>query len=188
MTDRTDDRAFSDERREQIEVDDELMKDIEEIVRTRSDFLLLNILQDLTPPDIAHITNRLDAEEAEYVFGLLKPDLASKVLLELDEAHREHLLHRLPQEKLTELVDAMDSDDAADIIGALSREQATRILGTMDVEDSSQVEELLRYDESTAGGIMAKEVATVHPDDTVKKRSGLFGVWQRTTRTSTTSM
>lgn len=169
MTDRTDDRAFSDERREQIEVDDELMKDIEEIVRTRSDFLLLNILQDLTPPDIAHITNRLDAEEAEYVFGLLKPDLASKVLLELDEAHREHLLHRLPQEKLSELVDAMDSDDAADIIGALSREQATRILGTMDVEDSSQVEELLRYDESTAGGIMAKEVATVHPDDTVKK-------------------
>lgn len=169
MTDSTDHRAFSDERRELIEVDDELMKDIEEIVRTRSDFLLLNILQDLTPPDIAHIMNRLEAEEAEYVFGLLKADVASGVLLELDESHREHLLPRLPQEKLAELVDAMDSDDAADIIGALSRDQAARILGTMDVEDSSHVEELLRYDESTAGGIMAKEVATVHPDDTVKK-------------------
>jgi magnesium transporter len=170
MTDRTTEGTpFEEERRELIEVDDELMQDIVDIVRTRSDFLLLNILQDIYPADIAHITNRLDNEEAEYVFGLLTIPVASEVLLELDEHHREYLLKTLPQEKLTELVDAMDSDDAADIVGALSRERAESVLGTMDVEDSSHVEELLRYDESTAGGIMAKEVAVVQPDDTVKK-------------------
>jgi magnesium transporter len=38
----------------------------------------------------------------------------------------------------------------------------------MNVEDSSQVEELLRYDENTAGGIMAKEMAVVNRNDTVK--------------------
>lgn len=155
--------------RELIEVDDELMQDIEEIVRSRSDFLLLNILQDLYPADIAHIMNRLGDEEVEYVFGLLPSDVASEVLLELDEVHREHLLKTLSQPKLTELVDEMESDDAADIVGKLSEEKAEEVLETMDVEDSSHVEELLRYDESTAGGIMGKEVAAVNWKDTVKK-------------------
>ncbi|MBI2619371.1 MAG: magnesium transporter, partial [Ignavibacteriales bacterium] len=157
------------EPRELIEVDDELMQDIEDIVRTRSDFLLLNILQDLYPADIAHIMNRLESTEAEYVFSLLPTSVASEVLLDLDDDHRERLLKTLPPARLTELVNAMDSDDAADIVGALSADRAQGVLGTINVEDSSRVEELLRYDESTAGGIMAKEVAVVRPQDTVKK-------------------
>ncbi|HXG39151.1 MAG TPA: magnesium transporter [Bacteroidota bacterium] len=155
--------------RELIEVDDELMVDIEDLVRSRSDFLLLNILQDLYPADIAHIMNRLDTEQAEYVFGLLPADVKSEVILELDDVHREHLLKTLPQSELTKLVRRMDSDDAADIVAELSKETAEEVLETMDVQDSSHVEELLRYDESTAGGIMAKEVAVVHLNDTVKK-------------------
>ncbi|MBI2619631.1 MAG: magnesium transporter, partial [Ignavibacteriales bacterium] len=119
--------------------------------------------------DIAHIMNRLESTEAEYVFSLLPTSVASEVLLDLDDDHRQHLLKTLPPARLTELVDAMDSDDAADIVGALSADRAEGVLGTIDVEDSSHVEELLRYDESTAGGIMAKEMAVVHPRDTVKK-------------------
>jgi len=155
--------------RQLIEVDNELMEDILEIVRSRSDFLLLNILRDLYSSDIAHIMNRLEVEEAEYVFGILPSDTGSEVLLELDESYREHLLKTISQPKLTELVDNMDSDDAADILGELPEETAEKLLETMDVEDSSHVEELLRYDESTAGGLMAKEFAAVHPKDTVKQ-------------------
>lgn len=155
--------------RELIEVDDELMVDIEELVSTKSDYLLLNILQDLYPADIAHIMNRLESAEAEHVFSLLPNDVASEVLLDLDDVHREYLLQKLPQVRITELVDGMDSDDAADILGELPDEQAEEVLETMDTEDSSHVEELLRYDESTAGGIMAKEMVAVGLHDTVKK-------------------
>lgn len=155
--------------RQLIEVDDELMSDIEELARSRSDFLLLNILQDLYPADIAHIMNRLETKQAEYIFSLLPSVTQSEVILELDDVHREHLLQTLPHPELTKLVRGMDSDDAADIVGELSEEKAEEVLGTMDVQDSSQVEELLRYDESTAGGIMAKELAVVHLRDTLKK-------------------
>lgn len=155
--------------KELIEVDDELMQDIEELVRSKSDFLILNILQDLYPADVAHIMNRLNTDEAEYVFKLIPNEVASEVILELGDAHREHLLHTMPQPKLTELVGEMDSDDAADIVGALSDEKAEEVLETMNVEDSSDVEELLRYDENTAGGIMGKEMAVVSPKDTIKQ-------------------
>lgn len=155
--------------RQLIEVDDELMEDLEELVRSKSDFLILNILQDLYPADIAHIMNRLDTEQAEYVFRLISTEVASEVILDLDDVYREHFLQTMPQPRLTELVGEMDSDDAADIVGELPEERAEQVLGTMDVEDSSEVQELLRYDENTAGGIMAKEVAVVNAKDTVKQ-------------------
>ena len=154
--------------REVLEVDDELFRDLEDLVKSRSDYLVLNIIQDLLPGDIAHILNRLGMEDALYVFGMLTNEAASAAVLDLDESTREFILASLAQDRLTEIVGEMASDDAADVVGELSDEQAEGVLETMKVEDSSQVEELLRYDEHTAGGLMAKEMAVVHRNDTVK--------------------
>jgi len=154
--------------RELIEIDDELMQDIEELVRTRSNFLLLNILQDLYPADIAHILNRLEGDDLEFVFSLLSTETASEVLPELSDESRSFVLQHIAPADLAKMLDGMASDDAADIIGEMTDEAAEQILGTMDVRDSSHVEELLRYDESTAGGIMAKEVAVVDDRATLK--------------------
>lgn len=167
--DNTTNESTTQQPRELIEVDDELMRDIEDLARSRSDFLLLNILQDLYPADVAHILNRLDTEQADHIFNLLPSNVQGEVILELDDSHREHLLKTLPRPELTELVSEMDSDDAADIVGELTDEKKEEVLETMDVQDSSHVEELLRYDASTAGGIMAKEVAVVRRNDTLKK-------------------
>ncbi|MCI0707097.1 MAG: magnesium transporter [Ignavibacteriae bacterium] len=155
--------------KELLEVDDELMRDLEDLVRSRSDFLVLNILQDLYPADIAHIINKLENHDADYLFKLVSADSQSEVLRELDESHRELIVKTLPKEQLTRLVQGMDSDDAADILGKLSNERAEEVLETLDVQDSSRVEELLQYDEATAGGIMAKEVAVVHRNATIKQ-------------------
>ncbi len=154
---------------ELIEVDDELMLDIEDLVRSKSDFLLLNIIQDVYPADIAHIMNGLENEQAEYVFGLLPDDVAGETMLSLDQVQREHILGRLDRARLQQIVSKMASDDAADIVGELSREKAQDLLETLGVKESSRVEELLHYDESTAGGIMGKELAAVNQKDTLKK-------------------
>jgi magnesium transporter len=154
---------------ELIEVDDELMLDIEDLVRSKSDFLLLNIIQDVYPADIAHIMNRLENEQAEYVFGLLPDDVAGETMLSLDKVQREHVLSRLDRARLQQIVSKMASDDAADIVGELSQEKAQDLLETLGVQESSRVEELLHYDESTAGGIMGKEIAVVNQKNTVKK-------------------
>lgn len=156
------------QQRELIEVDDELMQDFEELVRTRSNYLILNILQDLYPADIAHIMERLEGDDLEFVFRLLSTETQSEVLPELSDASREALVQRVPAADLAKMLDGMASDDAADIVGEMTDEAAEKILETMDVRDSSHVEELLRYDARTAGGIMAKEMAVVDVQATVK--------------------
>ncbi len=52
----------------------------------------------------------------------------------------------------------MPYDDAVDIIRNMPEELAEEILGSMQEEHSEEIEELLRYEEDTAGGIMATEI------------------------------
>jgi magnesium transporter len=58
-------------------------------------------------------------------------------------------------------VDELDDDDAADILGELDRNLQEQILAA--VEDRSEVDQLLRYDEESAGGLMTTHMVVV-PD------------------------
>ncbi len=152
-----------------IEVDNELIDDILDLIRSRSDFLLKNIINDLYPADIAHIINRLEFEDGHYLFSLLNAEDAGKVIVELDDDHREHFLETLKSQKLSEIVEELPTDEATDLVGELSDEKAEEVLDELNVEDSYKLQELLQYDENTAGGLMQKEVITVHTSETVKR-------------------
>jgi magnesium transporter len=150
-----------------LEVDDELMQDIRELVREKAGPLLLNIIADLHAADIGDIINRLEAEERQYVFGLLAPKVVSTVLLELDPSVREVLLETTPSEKITSYVALLASDDAADLVGELPPHIGEKVLRAMPVEESTDVKELMQYGPETAGGIMGTEFVAIQMNDTV---------------------
>jgi magnesium transporter len=55
------------------------------------------------------------------------------------------------------------------LIGELPQEQAQQILSHIDKEDSEEVQELLKYDKETAGGIMQLELVAVPQGVTVRE-------------------
>lgn len=152
-----------------IDVDVQLLGDISDLIESKSDNLLRNILADIYPADIALIIDNLTEEEGLYLFNLLDGENSAEVLLELSDYHRDYILENLPAEKISSIVGEMDSDDATDIIAELEDEKAEDVLEKMEHEDSSEVKELLAYDEHTAGGIMQKEFVTVKATDSVNR-------------------
>ncbi len=152
-----------------IEVDDELMEDLRDLIQSKSDFLIKNILNDLYPTDIAHIISRLEFEEGDYLFSLLSTEDQGRVIVELGDDHREHFFETLKSQQITDIVEELPSDEATDIVSELSDEKAEAVLEELSHEDSQELKELLQYDEHTAGGLMQKEVITVQQKDTVKK-------------------
>ncbi len=143
------------------------MDDIKDLVDSRAELLLRNILQDLHPADISEILDHLDEEERNYVFHILDTDKASDVILELDSASREGLLEHLDEKEITEIVDAMHSDDATNIVQELDDQTQRIVLDHLDREDAQEVQELLQYKEDTAGGIMQLEFVDVYDTETV---------------------
>lgn len=150
-----------------LEVDDELLEDLSELIKNKSDAALKNILADLYDFDIAVIIDNLEEDDALYLFSLLNDETAAEVLLEINEDKKEYITEKLSGEKITDIVSEMYSDDATDFVGELDEEKKDEILENLDKldkEDYHEVKELLSYDENTAGGIMAKEFISVYED------------------------
>ncbi len=152
-----------------IEVDQQLLSDISDLVGSKSETLLKNILADIYPADIALIIDNLEEQEGLGLFKLLDDETQAEVLLELGEYQKEFILDHLSTGEISGIVGEMDSDDATDIIGDLEEDKAEDVLGQMEAEDSSEVKELLNYPEDSAGGIMQKEYVTVNAADSINR-------------------
>ncbi len=151
----------------EIEIDHDFLNDIRDLVNSKAEFILKNIIQDLHPADIAEILDHLDEEERNYVFQILDTETASDVILELDDASREDVLENLDEAQISEMIDEMTSDDAANIVQELDTETAQKVLEQVEEEVSEDVRELLQYDPDSAGGIMQLEYVYVYDTENV---------------------
>jgi magnesium transporter len=156
---------------EQFELTREYIDNLRELIENEKSKDVIHLLSDLHPADIAEIYEELNIEEAKYTFLLLDKEIAADVLAELEEDDRRKFLQVIPSGILAErFIENMDSDDAADVIQELPIEKQESVLS--HIKDEEQVEgikELIKYDEDTAGGLMAKELFVVHNEATVRE-------------------
>ncbi len=148
---------------------DEILNDIRFLIKKEQTSFVLNIIADLHPADISDILSHLDDDERRAIFNLIPPEVASEVLVELEENVKEDVLEGLDTHQIAEMVKDMDSDDAADLVSELPVEQATEVLEKIKEESSEEIQELLLYPEDTAGGIMAKEYVAVNVNSSVQQ-------------------
>lgn len=127
------------------------------IEEQQNDFILES-LEGVNVADIAALLDELNLEEAIYVLRLLSPETAADILIELDEDSVNKVIREMEAIELASLIDEMDSDDAADILILMpSKEREDVISHLQEKEKSANILDLLRYDEDSAGGLMAKE-------------------------------
>jgi magnesium transporter len=139
-----------------------------ELVRRGELALFTRRAHDFEPADLAEVLTALDERERVSVVQALPPELSSQALAEMpEEAHAEETLAALDPDLAAEIVDELDDDDAADILGELDPQRQEQILSA--VEDRSEVDQLLRYHEETAGGLMTTHMVTVTDTSTAEQ-------------------
>jgi magnesium transporter len=130
--------------------------------------LRLNIsnekLEALHPADLADIVEELGPAEREAIFETMDSEVAAEALSEIDPKMQASILESLEPEVAADIVEEMSPDEAAHALSELQEETTAEILDEMEKEPLSDVQELLEYDEGTAGGMMNTE-AIVLPDD-----------------------
>ncbi len=144
------------------EMTKEFIENIEELISSTNDAALLDLLSEEHPADIAEIIDELKLEDATYLFKLLDSELTAEALMEINEDDREKILRNLSAEEIAYELDELDTDDAADIISELPQERVTEVISELeDDEHAKDIVDLLRYQEGTAGSLMAKELIKV---------------------------
>jgi len=147
-----------------LELTREYINELRAIIEARDERSALAMMDELHPADIAEIYEELSIDEAKYLYMILDPEIASDVLVELEEDDRERFLKVLPAKEIaSQFIHNMDSDNAADVIADLDETTKQEVLQHLkDIEQAGDIVDLLSYDENTAGGLMAKELIKVN--------------------------
>ncbi|RDK88339.1 magnesium transporter [Marinirhabdus gelatinilytica] len=152
----------------QFQLTTDFLSTIEQLISVKDGNKLRELLQELHFADIAEILEELGSDDATYLIKLLESDLTSEALMELDDDVREKILNRLSPLEIAGELQEMDSDDAADVVAELDDDIQKEVIDQIEDEElAADIVDLLRYDEDTAGALMAKELVQVKETWTV---------------------
>src|ERR1700691_2238035 len=124
-------------------------------------------LRDLQPADLATAVEGLPSSRRDQIAAALDDQKLADLLEEMPDQDRVRLLASLGLERGADVVEEMQPDDAADLLADLPAEQRERLLTAMESVRPDDLRRLLRYDATTAGGLMTSEPLIVPPDTTV---------------------
>jgi magnesium transporter len=149
---------------------DLVLDSVKRLLRIGATANLLNLLQKQHPADLAQIFSELPDKDREAAFSLLAERngrLAMEAVSELGPEAGAALLATRSAEEIAKLAQEIPSDDAAALIDYLPEELSAAVLDLMRPKESGVVENLLEYDEQTAGRIMNPHVFALNEDMTV---------------------
>ena len=149
---------------------DLVLDSVKRLLRIGATANLLNLLQKQHPADLAQIFSEFQHKERQATFSLLAERngrLAMEAVSELGPEAGAVLLATRPAEEIARLAQEIPSDDAAALIDHLPEELSAAVLDLMRPKESGVVENLLEYDEQTAGRIMNPHVFALSEDMTV---------------------
>jgi magnesium transporter len=152
----------------QFELSLDFLDQLKNAIAIKDDSFINAQIEDLYAVDIALVLNRLDIDEANYLYDLLSEELSADCLLEMEDEKREALLATFSTKEIAEQLDNMESDDAADVINELPENIQDEVLSQIeDIDQASDIANLMSFEEGTAGSLMAKELVSVFAHETV---------------------
>ena len=144
-----------------------LVESIKRLLRREATSHLLKIVNKAHAADLSVAFRSLSVSNQRKLFNMIQDTEQKGVLFsELDEDTLLDLIEGIPLVQIAEILETMPSDDVADFVGRLPEEMSASVLEKMKTEGSAEVENLLRYEDDTAGGIMVPDFIALREDIT----------------------
>ena len=154
----------------QFKVNDELIIKIKKLIKDNDNEKLIMDLNEFHYADLAEIFELLEIKEVVFLVKIFDKQRIADALAEIDEDLRELILENLSAKEIAEKIEELDTDDATDVISELPEEIQERVFSQIkDSELTDDIKELLKYNENTAGGLMAKELVKVSENLSIAK-------------------
>jgi len=147
-----------------------LMDSIKRLLRRGAYTRLVKIINKTHAADLSIVFGSLTLTEQRKLFEMIVDTEQKGILFsELDEDIVLDFVEGMDIDELVGILEEMPSDDVADLLGRLPEEKSAAILERMQREDSEEVEDLLRYGDETAGGIMVPDFIALREDVTARE-------------------
>jgi magnesium transporter len=122
------------------------------------------LLEEIHPEDIADVIEDFDDQRATELLTELPTDYAAQVFERLPEERQGQLAAKMGADSAALIATEMDADERADFFSALPPDVGAELLESLervDPEAAEDVEELTRWPETSAGGLMTTDFIAV---------------------------
>jgi magnesium transporter len=153
------------EAREHTQGNLQLLREKLDSGRLRSAKLMVHSLR---PAEIARLLESLPLQERALLWEMVAADDEGDVLVELSDEVRDGLVRSMQTDELIAATAGMDFDDLADLLADLPEVVTNQVLQSLDKADHDRLQQVLAYDEHSAGGLMNIDIVTVRPDVTLE--------------------
>jgi len=147
-----------------ININKDFIDNLVVLIKNKDQKKLQKSLLNIHHADIAEIITNLSEFESQFLYENLHDEIAALVLKEVEDEKRKTLLSKLSAKKIAvDVIDNLESDDAVDVILDLSEKKKEEVLSHIENEDyANDLSDLLKYEENTAGSMMATELIKVN--------------------------
>ena len=147
-----------------ININKDFIDNLVVLIKNKEQKKLHKSLLNIHHADIAEIITNLSEKESQFLYENLNDETAALVLKDVDDEKRRILLSRLSAKEIAfDVIDNLESDDAVDVILDLSEKKKEEVLSHIENEDyANDLSKLLKYEENTAGSMMATELIKVN--------------------------
>ena len=119
--------------------------------------------------DIALFIEELEPDRTVVVFRMLPKSLAAEVFAELEIEEQEHIINRITDKELSEIVEDLYVDDAVDMLEELPATVVRRVLANAKPDTRALINQFLQYPDDSAGSIMTAEYIGLKKNMTVEQ-------------------
>lgn len=116
-----------------------------------------NIYDHVQPIDLAQQIEELEDNQLEYLCNHIDDEKLAEILEESDEELQTDIIDCLDNNRILQLFNYIPKDTIVDILSELPIGKRKRLITLMKSDDQKVIEQLLGYEEDTAGGLMTTE-------------------------------
>lgn len=140
---------------------------VKRLLRRSAGSRLRKIVNKTHGADLSILFRDLPLQDQRLLFDMIE-DVEQKGVLfsELDEDLFVELIDGMDPDAVVTILEAMPNDDVADLLNQLPEETASGLLKRMKKEGSDEVEDLMRFADDTAGGIMNPDFIALNQEIT----------------------
>ena len=153
------------EAREHVQTNLQLLREQLDSGRMRAARTMIHALH---PSEVARLLESVPQRERTILWEMVDADDEGDILVEVADEVRDGLIEGMHADRLIAATDGMELDDLADLLADLPETITQQVLQSLNVQERDRLQQVLAYDEDSAGGLMNVDIITVRPDVTLE--------------------
>jgi len=146
-----------------------LLNELQELIKAKNILKLREFFDEYNIVDLAELVNELETAEIIFVLKTVPKDITGQIFSYLDNDVIEKLITVLNSDEIRVILNSLYSDDLVDFLQELPGPLAKKVLSNVSLQQKQIINNLLSYQEDTAGSIMSTSYLELAANDTVAK-------------------